>query len=178
MTTEAASAKYNGVQIALHWLIALLIFGLYAVGLSVDSFDKPMRPFIINLHALFGLALLVLVVARIAWRATHAAPPYPDAMGPLLRKTATAGHGLLYLLTLLVPIIGLRAFFFRGRPFDFGFFQIPSPLEGNHDLAEQTAELHGLFAHLLIALVVGHVIVALYHQFVLRDNLLARMRPQ
>jgi cytochrome b561 len=178
MTAEAAVSKYNGVQITLHWLIALLIFGLYVVGLSVDQFEKPLRPLVINLHAIFGLSLLILVVARIAWRTTHPAPAYPEIMGPLFRKAAAAGHGLLYLLTLLVPILGLRAFLFRGRPFDFGLFQIPSPFEGDHDLAEQAADLHGLFAHLLIALVAGHVIAALYHQFVLRDNLLARMRPR
>ncbi len=177
MSSEPAPAKYNGVQIALHWLIALMIFGLYVVGLSVDTFEKPTRPLVVNLHAIFGLALLTLVFLRIAWRATHAAPAYPDSMGPLFRKAAAAGHGLLYVLMALVPLIGLRGFLLRGRPFDFGLFQIPSPLEGNHDLAEQTAEIHGLFAHLLIALVVGHVIAALYHQFVLRDGVLTRMRP-
>ena len=181
MTSAAAAAapqSYHRTQIILHWLIAVMVFGLYAVGLSVDLFDKPVRPFIINLHASFGLTLLVLVVVRIAWRATHKSPPLPAGMGPLFQKAAAAGHGLLYLLMILIPIIGLRAFFLRGKPLDLGVLQIPSPFEANHDLAEQTADFHGLMAHLLIALVAGHIIVALYHRFVLRDDLLARMRPR
>ena len=177
MTTTAVPQSYDRVQIALHWLIAVLIFGLYAVGLSVDLFDKPIRPFIINLHAAFGLTLLILVVIRILWRATHKAPPLPSGMGPLFQKAAAAGHVLLYLMMTIVPIIGLRAFFFRGNPLDLGLFQIPSPFVADRDLAHEIAGFHGLMAHILIALVAGHVLVALYHQFILRDNLLARIRP-
>jgi len=40
------------------------------------------------------------------------------------------------------------------------------------------AGIHGLFADVLIALGAGHLLVTLFHQFVLRDNLLARMRPR
>jgi cytochrome b561 len=173
---DLAPQSYDRTQIVLHWLIALLIFGLYAVGLSVDLFDKPVRPFIINLHAVFGLTLLLLVAVRIFWRVTHNSPPLPASMGPLFQKAAAAGHGLLYLLTVAIPLLGIPAFLFRGRPLDLGLFQIPAPVAANSDLAHQVTEIHGLLANILIALVVGHVLVALYHQFVLRDNLLARMR--
>jgi superoxide oxidase len=168
--------SYDRTQIVLHWLIAVMIFGLYAVGLTVDLFDKPVRPFIINLHAVFGLAVLALVVLRVVWRTTHKKPPYPANMGPLFRKAAAAGHGLLYLLMIFIPLLGLGAFFRRGKPLDFGLLQIPSPLEADRDIAHQITEIHGLLANILIALVVVHVLVALYHQFVLRDDLLARMR--
>jgi cytochrome b561 len=175
---EAPLQSYDRTQIALHWIIAVLIFGLYAVGLSVDLFDKPVRPFIVNLHAVFGLLLLLLVAVRIFWRRTHESPPLPDSMGPLFQKAAAAGHGLLYLLTGAIPLVGIFAFALRGRPLDLGLFQIASPLEANRDLAHQVTEFHGLLANILIALVVGHVLVALYHQFVLRDGLLERIRPR
>lgn len=175
---EALPRKYDRTQIGLHWLIAVLIVGLYAVGLSVDLFDKPVRPFIINLHAVFGLVLLLLVVVRIFWRATHVSPPFPASMGPLFQKAASAGHGLLNLLTLAIPVVGVPAFLLRGRPLDLGLFQIPAPFEANRDLAHQVTEFHGLLANILIALVVCHVLVALYHQFVLRDGLLDRIKPR
>jgi cytochrome b561 len=177
-SVEAAPQTYDRTQIALHWIIALLIFGLYAVGLSVDLFDKPVRPFIINLHAVFGLTLLALVLVRIFWRVTHPSPPLPASMGPLFQKAAAAGHGLLYLLMLAIPLLGIPAFLLRGRPLDLGLFHIPAPFEANRDLAHQVTEIHGLLANILIALVVGHALVALYHQFVLRDGLLARIRPR
>lgn len=175
-SVDASPRSYDRTQIVLHWLIAAMIFGLYAVGLTVDLFDKPVRPFIINLHAVFGLALLALVALRLVWRTTHKTPPYPADMRPLFRKAAAAGHGLLYLLMVFIPLLGLGAFFRRGKPLDLGFLQIPSPLEADRDVAHQITEIHGLLANILIALVVGHVLAALYHQFVLRDGLLARIR--
>ncbi|WP_294534587.1 cytochrome b [uncultured Rhodoblastus sp.] len=177
-SVDLAPQTYDRTQIVLHWAIALLIFGLYAVGLSIDLFDKPVRPFIINLHAVFGLTLLLLVVVRIFWRLTHKSPPLPANMSPLFQKAAAAGHGLLYLLTVAIPLLGVPAFLYRGRPLDLGLIQIPAPFEANRDLAHQVTEIHGLLANILIALVVGHVLVALYHQFVLRDDLLTRMRPR
>jgi cytochrome b561 len=170
--------SYDRLSVALHWLMALMIFGLYAMGLAVDLFDKPQRPFIINLHAAIGLVLVVLLALRLSWRATRDKPPYPPGVGPLSRKIAAAGHGVIYLLIALIPALGLRAFFLRGRPLDLGFLQIPSPWDADRHMAHEMTELHGLLAHVLIAVVVLHALVALWHQFVLRDNLLARMRPR
>jgi cytochrome b561 len=176
MSQSAGKTRYDTPLIALHWLMALMIFGLYAIGLSVDLFDKPLRPPIVNAHAAIGFALLTLVVPRAIWRMTHAKPAYPPGVGPMIRTAAAAGHGLLYLLMILVPVIGLRTFFLRSPALDFGLFRIPSPFELSRDLAHQAGEFHELFAHVLIALAAGHVLAALYHQFVLRDNLLARMK--
>jgi cytochrome b561 len=175
---EHLPQSYDRTQIVLHWLIALLIFGLYVVGLSVDLFDKPVRPFIINLHAVFGLALLLLVIVRIVWRTGHESPPWPATMGPLFQKAAAAGHGLLYLLMVAIPLFGLGAFVLRGRPLDLGLIKVQPWIEPNRDLAHQVTQIHGLLANILIALVVGHVLVALYHQFVLRDGLMARIKPR
>ncbi|HUO53236.1 MAG TPA: cytochrome b [Rhodoblastus sp.] len=173
-TTE--KTKYATPVIVLHWLMALLILSLYAVGLSIDSFDKPLRPPIVNLHAIFGLTVLALLVLRVAARSTSVAPPFPPSMGSLFQRAAVAGHGLLYLLMAAVPLVGVPTFLFRGRPLDFGLFQIPSPLEANRDLAHQFGEVHELLAHLLIATVAAHVLIALYHQFILRDGILARIK--
>lgn len=176
MFQAAGKTRYETPLIALHWLMALMIFGLYAVGLSIDLFDKPFRPSIINAHAAVGLALLTLIVPRILWRLTHTKPAYPSGTGSMVKRAAAAGHGVLYLLMILVPVIGLPTFFLRGGPLGFGLFQIPSPFEASRDLAHQAGEFHELFAHILIALVAAHVLIALYHQFIVRDNILARMK--
>jgi superoxide oxidase len=169
--------NYGRPLIVLHWLMALLIVGLYAVGLSIDLFDKPLRPPIVNLHAIFGLLLLTLVIPRIVWRLTHTKPPYPASMGPNFQRMAAAGHGVLYLLMIAVPLVGVPTFLYRGRALDFGLFQIASPFAPDRDTAHQFGEFHELFAHVLIAVAAGHVLIALYHQFILRDNIIARMKP-
>lgn len=177
MSVTADRKNYEAPLILLHWLMALLIFGLYAVGLSIDLFDKPLRPPIVNLHAIFGLLLLTLIVPRILWRVTHPRPAYPASMGRIFQRAAAAGHGVLYLLMIAVPLVGIPTFLWRGAPLNFGLFQIPSPFEANRDVAHQFGEVHELLAHALIAVAVGHVLIALYHQFVLRDNIIARMKP-
>ena len=126
--------------------MALLIVGLYAVGLSVDLFDKPLRPPIVNLHAIFGL-----VAADLGHSARRAADHPPQAglsgeHGTMFERAAAAGHGVLYLLMIAVPLIGLPTFLWRGRPLDFGLFQIPSPFEANRDVAHQFGEVHELLA--------------------------------
>jgi cytochrome b561 len=93
-------------------------------------------------------------------------------------RAAAAGHGVLYLLMIAVPLVGVPTFLWRGASLNFGLFQIPSPFEGNRDVAHQFGEIHELLAHALIAVAVGHVLIALYHQLVLRDNTIARMKPR
>lgn len=173
-TTE--NKKFAPSVILLHWLMALMIFGLYAVGLSVNSFAKPVRPMVVNIHAVVGLALLVLLALRIVARKATPTPDYPGSMGPIFRVAAAAGHGLLYLLMLVVPLVGLATFLRAGRTLDLGLMQIPSPFAANRDLAHQLQEIHQLLAHLLIATVVGHALIALYHQFILGDGILERIK--
>lgn len=177
MSITAENKTYAPPIILLHWLMALLIVGLYAVGLSIDLFDKPLRPPIVNLHAIFGLVLLTLVIPRVVLRITRPKPPYPASMGRMFERAAAAGHGVLYLLMIAVPLVGLPTFLWRGRPLDFGLFQIPSPFEANRDIAHQFGAVHELLAHALIAVAAAHVLIALYHQFILRDNIIARMKP-
>ncbi len=173
-TTE--NNKFSAPVIVLHWLMALMVFGLYAVGLAVDSFAKPIRPMVINIHAVVGLALLVLLVLRVVARSATATPDYPGSMGPIFRLAVAAGHGLLYLLMLVVALVGVATFLSAGRTLNLGLLQIPSPFAAHRDLAHQLQEIHGLLAHLLIAAVVGHVLVALYHQFILGDGILERVK--
>ena len=179
MQQITGTKKFAPPVILLHWLMALMIFGLYAVGLSVDSFAKPMRPMIVNVHAIVraGPACAAGFCA-IAARATTATPDYPGGMGPLFRLAAAVGHGLLYLLMLVVPLVGIATFLRAGRTLDLGLFQIPSPFAANRDLAHQIHEVHELLAHLLIATVVGHALLALYHQLILRDGIMERMKPR
>jgi cytochrome b561 len=176
MSQSVAKTSYERPLILLHWLMALMVFGLYAVGLSIDTCPKSDRPAIVNVHAIVGLALLTLVIPRLLWRLTHATPAYRAGMSPLLRQAAAAGHALLYLLMIAAPAIGVPTFLWRGVPLNFGLFQIASPFEADRDAAHWFAALHELFAHVLIALVAVHALAALYHQFVLRDGVLNRMK--
>lgn len=180
--TDAAETdapnRYTNPQIGLHGLMALLIFGLYAFGLSLESFDKSIRPPLVNLHALGGLLVIALAVARIALRIKNPPPPFPASMGPQFAKAAHWGHVALYFMMLAVPLHGLVARWLHGRGLNFFLFEIPSPFAADKELGHTMGEAHELTAHILMILVAGHVLFALYHQFVLRDDLFSRINPR
>lgn len=73
--------RYGRAAIAFHWTIALLVVWVGVLGLLHDSWPKPVHVFWINVHALSGLALWILVLARYYWRITHDPPSLPADIG-------------------------------------------------------------------------------------------------
>ena len=153
---------YSFTQIALHWAVLLLLIPQFFLHDAIaHAWREVMRggtpdadPLIAQ-HVVVGILLLALVLWRILLRVTRGAPEQPAEEPPLLRFAARAAHGLLYLLLLLIPVSGLAAWF------------------GG---VETAAFVHETMFNLLVLIVILHVGGALYHQFVLKTNLLDRMR--
>ncbi|HEX6834433.1 MAG TPA: cytochrome b [Rudaea sp.] len=166
-----------------HWTIVLLILVQGAVGLIMVGLPK--RPNIIpifNFHKSVGLTILALVVLRLVWRLIDGRPADPPTMSRAQMYGARFGHALLYALLFLVPLSGwwfdsvsaLRPLYW------FGLVQIP-PLGGPDpsmpDLKQIAAERHEWLFWTLVIVAAGHAAAALFHQFVVRDGVLARMWP-
>lgn len=147
---------YSGLQIALHWLIAILIVTAWFTGEGAEEAMEVVEEggtvgFVP--HVAVGLSILALVVVRVLVRLTRGAPAAPGAPGSLSVLAADWGHRLIYLLMIAVPLGGISVFF----------------------LGLDVGEIHGLAANLLMLVVLGHALMALYHQYVLKDGLLRRM---
>ena len=172
----AKADHFDSTAVALHWTTAGLIVIGFSLGLTVDAFPKEWEHAVVNTHSLLGLAVLALTAARIAWRLGHPPPPMPgDAGGPLVRRAAAAVHFLLYALMVVVPLIGIPVLLYRGRGLDFGLFQLPSPFARTPEIFRPLTEAHELAAYALIGLAAAHVLAALYHHFVRRDEVLLQM---
>jgi cytochrome b561 len=91
--------------------------------------------------------------------------------------SSKAVHVLLYMLMILVPLIGFPTLFYRGRGLDFGVMHIAPFLARTPEIFRPLTELHEYAAFALVGLAAGHILAALYHQFVLKDRLMARMAP-
>ncbi len=178
MTTTPT--QYTRTAIALHWLIALLIFIAFPVGLyMVDLPLSPQKLKIISWHKWAGITVLALVLVRILWRATHRPPALPDSMSRIEKLAAQGAHHLLYLLMIAVPMAGWLMSSAKGFPVVwFGVLPLPDLIGKSESLAEFFEQAHEILAWLMALIVVVHAAAAVKHHFAARDGVLARMLPR
>ena len=176
----ASTGRFGAVAIILHWGIAIAIAGTLILAWYIEALDTgDQRTALLAIHKSVGTAILMLAAFRLAWRGFHPAPPYGRPQPAWQRRAAGFTHGLLYALMILMPVTGYVSEAARARETDFfGLFEIPrlAPLDRKLSLYAQTAHAYAQYA--LYALIAAHVAAALYHQFILRDGLLARMWPR
>lgn len=173
----AGAATYGRGAIALHWVMFVLIVVVGVLGLLHDSWPRSTQAFWINIHALIGLAVWVLVMARFGWRSTHRPPDLPPHVGEFSRRLSYPVHLLLYALLFIIPIFGIVTFIWHGRVFDFGLFRVNFGVPRNRAIFHPTENIHGYLAYALFALIGLHILAALWHQFVRHDGVLQRMWP-
>ena len=178
MQPTALPQRYDAIARSLHWASAILIVAAFVMGLTIDLLPREWRPPYLNAHVLAGLAIVLIAIVRLGWRAGHPAPQAPAGSTALAELMIKVGHAALYVMMLVVPVIGFAPLFARGRGINFGLFQIASPIERTKDWIKPTTEIHEIAAWALIALAVGHVAAAIYHQAVLKDGVLLRMMPE
>ena len=172
------NTTYTPVAKGLHWLMAVMILGLLALGLYMS--DLPLSPEKLTLyswHKWAGVTVFVLVWLRLAWRVTHRPPALPDTLSPLMRLAAHAGHAGLYVLMVAIPLTGWLMSSAKGfQTVWFGVLPIPDLLGRDRELGDLLQQVHKLLNLLLMLTLAGHVAAALWHHFVLKDDTLHRMR--
>lgn len=158
---------YDNVAKAFHWLMALMIISLLAVGIYMHDLPKEdeMRSTLYMAHKASGMIILFLFAARILWRLTHK-PPSLDRYSEKVRKVANAVHISLYLFMFSIPLSGYLMSTFHGYPVNFfGLFKFPLIVGKNESMAEFFAEAHEYMAFALIAILVLHIAGAVKHRF-------------
>jgi cytochrome b561 len=173
----ACTERYETPAIVFHWISVVLVVAVGVLGLLHDSWPKQTQSFWINIHALIGLLLWVLIVTRFGWRRRHTPPPLPAEFGALSRRVAALVHGSLYALLFVIPIIGIVTFIWHGRAFDFGLFRLNFGVRSNRAIFHPTEDIHGYLAYALFTLVGIHVLAALWQHFVRHNGVLSRMWP-
>lgn len=168
--------KYNNIQVALHWLVALLVVVMLFMGsvvLAKTANTDPAKLGGLRGHMVLGVAVLVLTVLRLVWRRASPQPNHAETGNAVLDKLGVATHYVLNILVLLVAASGIGTALQAGLPAIVfgGAGSLPA------DFAIYTPRLaHGILTKLLMGLVALHVAGALYHQFILKDGLFRRVR--
>ena len=172
------SPRYSGPAIALHWLLALALFGLFGLGFYMTGLSMS---YTLSLHDALpiwaGVTVLALSFLRLAWRLTHRPPP--DVPMPAWQaRAAHAAHIALYVLFFAVPLVGWAYSSAAGFPVVwFGVLPLPDFVAPNRELAELIKPLHAILAYTMAAIVMMHIAGAIKHQWIDRDGLLRRMWP-
>ena len=171
------SDSYPRSLVLLHWLVftaaALAVADIEIKGyFPKGSADRAQMTL---WHESFGLAVLLLMTLRLVVRASVQVPPLPS--GPRwMEISAHVMHWLLYLLMLGMPVLGILALAWSGKPIAFLGASWTLPLMVDASLGRSIKDIHEAGANLVFAAVGLHAAAALWHQFIVKDGLLMRMR--
>ena len=175
---SASRSRYSTAAILLHWTIAaLIIFQFAYMFFFIENLERgdPAMGSAYELHKSIGITILALTLVRLVMRLTEGFKPLPAHMAPWEVFLARFTHIAFYMLLLIVPLTGWIFAVSPDRGLDlFGLFPVPDLGIGVRDAAH---ELHELLVWPFILLIVLHIVGALKHHFIDRDEVLARMLP-
>jgi cytochrome b561 len=164
--------QYSKRTALIHWVIFLLVIAAFFLGhFLADSENTAQKLSLLPVHFLMGDTVLLLVLVRIYFRKKDGEPA-PANANPLLNKLAAATHVLMNLTLIAVAISGVVTVAASGviealKKSD------PALLPDFEKVGAR--EIHELFVAVMVLLVAFHVVAALYHQFIVKDNLLRRI---
>ena len=170
--------SYDAVSKTLHWLVAAILVLQFAIGWLMPHVRRGEQPGIaMHAHISVGIVVLALIMIRFLWRVTHPVPPEPS-LPTWQRHASLTVHWLLYLLVLVNTLSGW--FFASARGWSlafFGLFPLPRLVEQGSAAGRAIGRLHENLVWVLLALIALHVVAALVHLFVYRDEVMRRMLP-
>ncbi|HUT51208.1 MAG TPA: cytochrome b [Alphaproteobacteria bacterium] len=171
--------RYGAVAKAFHWLTLLLLIGSFTIAYSmIDMRISPRKLVLYSWHKWVGVTVFLIVILRLAWRLRNRPPPLPGGMGQAQRRLAGLSHGLLYTILIVMPLTGWVMSSARNLPLVYlGLIEIPSPFGVNPALGDALKTVHYYLSLALLFFVGVHVLAALQHHFILRDDILRRMLP-
>lgn len=180
MSWKNTHSHYGSLSIALHWLMFLLMAAVYATIELRELFPKGSDPreTLKALHFMLGLSVLLLLALRIYARISAPSPIIVPAPSPAQQFAAKLGHLALYGLMLAMPILGWLLLSAAAKPIPFFGLELPPLIGENKGLAKTLKEIHETIGVIGYYLIAGHVLAALYHHHIEKDNTLARMLPQ
>ncbi len=168
---------YDGVAMTLHWLTTLLVLTQFGLAEAWGFTPRPTRHVMIVAHMSFGILLTAVLIVRIAWRLMpgHQVRPADSGWVELASK---AVHYLLYGLLVIQAVLGYVLRWSGNEAMSFFGLLIPPPFPPFSKPAHHlVGEAHNWIAWAIIILAAGHALAALFHQFVLHDDVLWRMLP-
>jgi cytochrome b561 len=160
----------------LHWSMVVLLISMVSAGLVMIESLAVWQPTLLALHKGFGALALLLVCIRSVLKMTLNAPSLPSSIPTIQRFAATLSHYVLYGLMFALPISGLFMQYFAAQPVTvFGLVTIPAAITPNISLYAFFRVSHEYFAMGLMGVVGVHLLAALHHHLIKKDEVLQSM---
>ncbi len=174
--TSKDTPGYGVVAKILHWLIFILLAVQYAIGSIMPHIGRRTQDEgWVAWHFSVGAAILFFIVIRLLWRIFHPVPQLPT-LAPWERAASAFTHWALYILVLTMTLLGWAATNARGWDVKlFGVVTLPAIAPNGSEWGHEAGDIHNVLVYVLLGFIVLHVAGALYHYFVKRDQVVARM---
>lgn len=166
---------YGRVSRLLHWGMAALFGVQFITAIAHFAFpDTALEAAVWGTHKPLGALLMLLIVLRLVWAVVDR-----TRRPASVNLAASLGHLALYALMVAVPLVALLRQYGSGRAFaPFGIPLMPG-FEGEIEWMTAVGGIfHGLLGWVLLALIVGHVGMALLHRRMAGEDVLVRMLPR
>lgn len=171
--------KFSSIQILFHWTIFILVVLTYA-AMELKGFiteGNSIRDWMKVAHYTLGVSVMFLMLMRIIIKVTHKDPditPTPPRWQKVISK---AVHGILYLMFISLPILGIVSLYYGGVEWSFFSYQMPVANDINYVTQHNLKNIHEFIANAGYFIVGLHAAAALFHHYIVRDNTLIRMIP-
>lgn len=170
--------RYDPFAIFLHWATALLVVLQFGLAETWGFAARPERHLMITTHMSFGILLSAVLIVRIAWRLLPGHRVAPATTG-LVELASKVVHYALYTLLVTEAVLGFLFRWSGNEAMSFFGLQIAPPFAPFSKPAhELVAEAHNIVGWTIVILATAHAAAALFHHYVLRDNVLRRMLPE
>lgn len=172
--------SYSAIAKIFHWVTVPLMGLALGTGFVIGHLKEESKTAFYLLHESAGLTILLLSLARLAWKRISPPPPLPDHIPRPIRIAATAVHHSLYLILIVQPLLGFfttnaYGFPMQGDTAYLGFIDLPKFMEAREGLAGALLSVHSVIGWLTPFLLAAHVGGAIYHHAIRRDGTLMRM---
>lgn len=177
--TQADPARYSRRARVFHWLTFALVLAAYVTINLRKAFERGSDPRILMMesHFLFGIAVLLVVLPRLASRIGERAPPIVPPLSAWMQRAGDATHLLLYAFLIVQPLLGIATLQAEGRAIGLPFTerQIPHLLTLPGHWGHTLEAVHVWLGEAFYWVIGLHILAALFHQLVRKDNTLRRM---
>jgi len=179
MNPTKTSQRYGSLSIAMHWLMLLLLIGVYACMELHEFYPKgsDLRSALKQWHFMLGLTVFFLVWVRLVLRLVEGRPPITPPPSPWQERVAGVLHVALYLFMICMPIGGWLILSGEGKPIPFYGLELPALIGKSREIAEQVEDIHKAVGTAGYALIGLHALAGLFHHYVQKDDTLRRMLP-